>query len=110
LKVSEDFLSSFARGEELHGQRGNHALIKTMTEICQPYLPLGDMLLLPIRPALHRAINALEALYELTIWPRTAQWEGDALAIGRAEFLPEELLELWTGSRPQGVVEAWSDS
>ena len=40
-----NFLSGFARGKELHGQRGNHALIKTMTDICQPYLPLGDVVL-----------------------------------------------------------------
>lgn len=66
---------------------------------------MSDVLLVPIRFALLRAINALEALYELSIWPWSAHWEGDALVIGRAEFLPEELMVLY-GSDMRPTLEA----
>ncbi len=66
---------------------------------------MSDVLLVPIRFALLRAINALEALYELSLWPWSAHWEGDALVIGRAEFLPEELMVLY-GSDMRPILEA----
>lgn len=66
---------------------------------------MSDVLLVPIRFALLRAINALEALYELSVWPWSAHWEGDALVIGRAEFLPEELMVLY-GSDMRPTLEA----
>lgn len=66
---------------------------------------MSDVLLIPIRFALLRAINALEALYELSIYPWSAHWEGDALVFGRAEFLPEELMELY-GSDARATWEA----
>ena len=66
---------------------------------------MSDMLLLPIRPLLHRAINALEALYELSAWPWSADWDGETLVFGRAEFLPEELMELY-GSDARATLEA----
>jgi len=66
---------------------------------------MSDVLLIPIRFALLRAINALEALYELSIYPWSAHWEGDALVFGRAEFLPEELMELY-GSDIRPTLEA----
>ncbi len=66
---------------------------------------MSDVLLVPIRFALLRAINAVEALCELSIWPRSARWEGDALVIERAEFLPEELMVLY-GSDMRPTLEA----
>lgn len=66
---------------------------------------MSDVLLVPIRFALLRAINALESLYELSVWPWSAHWEGDSLVIGRAEFLPEELMELY-GSDIRPTLEA----
>ena len=66
---------------------------------------MSDVLLIPIRFALLRAVNALEALYELSIYPWSAQWEDDKLVIGRAEFLPEELMVLY-GSDMRPTLEA----
>ena len=66
---------------------------------------MNDMLLLPIRPALHRAINAIEAFYKLSTWPWSADWDGETLVFGRAEFLPEEFAELW-GSEERETLEA----
>lgn len=66
---------------------------------------MSDVLLVPIRFALLRAINALESLYELSVWPWSAHWEGDSLVIGRAEFLPEELMVLY-GSDMLPCLEA----
>jgi hypothetical protein len=66
---------------------------------------MSDLLLLPIRPVLHRAINAIEAFYKLSIWPWSADWDGEELVFGRAEFLPEELMELY-GSDARATLEA----
>lgn len=66
---------------------------------------MSDLLLLPIRPVLHRAINALEALYELSVCPWSADWDGEELVFGRAEFLPEELMELYS-SDTRATLEA----
>jgi hypothetical protein len=66
---------------------------------------MSDLLLLPIRPVLHRAINAIEAFYKLSSWPWSADWDGEELVFGRAEFLPEELMELY-GSDARATLEA----
>jgi hypothetical protein len=66
---------------------------------------MSDLLLLPIRPLLHRAINAIEAFYKLSSWPWSADWDGETLVFGRAEFLPEELMELY-GSDARATLEA----
>lgn len=55
---------------------------------------MSDLLLLPIRPLLHRAITALEAIYEPTAEPWSAEWEGETIVFGRAAELPEELFML----------------
>lgn len=56
---------------------------------------MTDMRLVPIRPLLHRAINAMEAIYGLTTAPWSADWDGETMVFGRAAQLPEELLKLW---------------
>ena len=52
---------------------------------------MTDMRLVPIRPLLQRAINAMEAIYGLTTAPWSADWDGETLVFGRAAELPEEL-------------------
>ena len=53
-------------------------------------------MLLPNRPLLHRAINAMEAFYKLNYEPWNLDWDGETLVFGRAELLPEELMLLWS--------------
>lgn len=59
---------------------------------------------LPIRPLLYRAINAMEAFYQLSSSPWSLDWDGETLVFGRAALLPEELVQLG-GSSEHGSLE-----
>lgn len=96
-----NFLSGFARGKELHGQRGNHALIKTMTDICQPYLPLGDVVLpLPdptpelVEQAMKRInFERIQTAMQAVGW--TYWSESEAPSIETLRAMARGLLERW---------------
>jgi len=109
LKASEDFLSGFARGKELHGQRGNHALIKTMTDICQPYLPLGDVVLpLPdptpelVEQAMKRInFERIQTAMQAVGWNYWGEAEAPSLETLRA--MARSLLETVADEKRDGV-------